>query len=92
MVVDSSLGMTESNPTSLFLHFQHTGSEVVDVDSRCLSVGGLLLDLCLQCTTNATDNAWTSKLLDPGRGPGKTSTMQAFLLLSLAADGSTPAN
>ena len=31
----------------------------------------------------------TPKLLDPGLGPGTTYAMLAFLLLSLAADGST---
>ena len=56
-VNESSLGMTEFKPTILFLYFQCTGSEVVDVDYSCLSVGGLLLDLHLQHTTNATDNA-----------------------------------
>ena len=57
------LQQMESKPTILFLHFQRTGSEDVDVDSRCLSIGGLLRGLCLQRTTNTTDNAQRQNFL-----------------------------
>ncbi len=87
MVDNSSLGMTESKPTILFLHFQRTGSEVVDVDSKCLSIGGLLLDLHLQRTTNTTDNAQRRNFLILALALAQHSRCKHFFFLLLRLTG-----
>ena len=71
--------MTEVNPTSLFFHFQRTGSDVIDTLET--NVGGLLLGLRLQRTTKTTANARRRNLPTLALALARRSRCETFFFL-----------